>query len=159
MLTRITRPGRNLAGPILVGMLITLSYAPVGVAATVIAPCDSHSESRQLDYWLGSWRVGPQRSTTAHSTVKLELDRCLVVENWDAGSGHTGQNIFGYSVDDKSWYGMFADNEGRVHIFTSGTVASGSAEFEGVSLGPNGERVLNRMKLVRLSPDKVEQTG
>lgn len=158
MRTRITRSRRNVAGPALAGLLMIVAFAPVARAATATAPCTSNSQTRQLDYWLGNWRVGGEGASTAHSTVSLALDKCLVVENWDAGSGHTGRNIFGYSVDDKSWYGMFADNEGRVHIFTSGTVASGSAEFQGTSLGPNGERVLNRVKLVRLSPDKVEQT-
>jgi hypothetical protein len=86
------------------------------------------------------------------------LDKGLVVENCDGGKDHRGQNVFGYSTDDKSWYGMFADNEGRVQVFTSGKVASGTAEFEGKSRGPNGESVLNRAKVIRLNPNKVEQT-
>jgi hypothetical protein len=53
---------------------------------------------------------------------------------------------------------MFADNQGRVHIFTSGKVASGSAEFEGTSHGPKGETILNRVKVTRLNPNKVEQS-
>ena len=126
---------------------------------TDAAPCAANSENRQLDYWLGNWKIGAAGSGgNAHSTVSLSLDKCLVVENWDGGRGHAGQNIFGYSADDKSWYGMFADNEGRVHVFTSGKVSSGSAEFEGTSRGPNGETVLNRVKVTRLSPTKVEQT-
>lgn len=90
--------------------------------------------------------------------MSLSLDKCLVAENWEDGRGHDGQNIFGYGADDKSWYGMFADNEGRVHVFTSGKVSSGFAEFEGTSRGTNGEPVLNRVEIKRLSSDKVEQT-
>ncbi len=127
-------------------------------AATGSDSCAANPENRQLDYWLGKWKIGAEGSSgNAHSTVTLSLDKCLVVENWDGGRGHYGQNVFGYSADDKSWYGMFADNEGRVHIFTSGKVVSGSAEFEGTSHGPNGESVLNRVKLIRLNPNKVEQ--
>ena len=47
---------------------------------------------------------GDDESANAHSTVSLSLDKCLVVENWDGGRGHSGQNVFGYSADDKSWY-------------------------------------------------------
>jgi len=90
--------------------------------------------------------------------VSLSLDKCLVVENWDGGRGHYGQNIFGYSADDKSWYGFFADNEGRVHVFTSGKVSEGSAEFEGSSRDPKGGTVLNRVKVTKLGPNKVEQS-
>jgi hypothetical protein len=53
---------------------------------------------------------------------------------------------------------MFADNEGRVHVFSSGKIADGSAEFEGTSHGPNGESILNRVKVIRLNSNKVEQT-
>jgi len=127
-------------------------------SAAAADSCAANAENRQLDYWLGNWRIGAEGSSgNARSTVTLSLDKCLVVETWDGGRGHRGQNFFGYSADDKSWYGMFADNEGRVHVFTSGKVESGTAEFDGKSLGPNGESVLNRVKVVQLNPNKVEQ--
>jgi hypothetical protein len=144
---------------IVLGILFCLVFSANAFAASAVAPCSTNSENRQLDYWLGNWSVGvPGSSGNAHSTVSLLLNKCLVVENWDGGRGHSGQNIFGYSADDKSWYGMFADNEGRVHVFTSGKVSSGSAVFEGTNRGPNGEDILNRVKVTRLTPDKVEQT-
>jgi hypothetical protein len=143
---------------IFLAVLFALALATNGFAATDAGSCATNSANRQLDYWLGNWKIGEGSSGNAHSTVTLSLDKCLVVENWDGGRGHQGQNVFGYSADDKSWYGMFADNEGRVHVFTSGKVASGTAEFEGTSRGPNGESVLNRVKVIRLNPNKVEQT-
>jgi hypothetical protein len=139
---------------IFLAVLFGSAFATNGFAATAADSCAANSANRQLDYWLGDWKIGAD----AHSTVSLSLDKCLVVENWDGGRGHYGQNVFGYSADDKSWYGMFADNEGRVHVFASGKVADGTAEFEGTSRGPNGESVLNRVKVVRLNPNKVEQT-
>jgi hypothetical protein len=96
-------------------------------------------------------------SATSSSKVHLSLDKCLVVESWVGGKGHTGENMFAYSSDDKSWHGMFADNEGRVHVF-EGKVAPGSAEFIGPSRGLNGEAVLNRIKILRLSDNNVKQT-
>lgn len=144
---------------IAVSFLFCLAPSINAFAATDAASCSANSQNRQFDYWLGNWSVGaPGSSGNAHSTVSLALDKCLVVENWDGGRGHSGQNIFGYSADDKSWYGLFADNEGRVHVFTSGKVSSGSAEFEGTSSGPSGESVMNRVKIKRLNPNKVEQS-
>jgi hypothetical protein len=144
---------------LLIGIVIGLAFTANVAAAADSAACATNSDNRQLDYWVGNWRVGAAGSSgNARSTVSLSLDKCLVVENWDGGRGHHGQNILGYSADDRNWYGMFADNEGRVHVFTGGKVASGSAEFTGTSHGPNGETVLNRVKVLRLSPDKVEQT-
>jgi hypothetical protein len=141
------------------GIVICVALVASGFAATDSSSCAANPENRQLDYWLGNWKVGaPGSSQNARSTVSLSLNKCLVVEKWDGGKGHYGQNVFGYSADDNSWYGLFADNEGRVHVFDSGKVADGSAQFEGKSRGPNGETVLNRVTVKRLGPDKVEQT-
>ena len=52
---------------------------------------------------------------------------------------------------------MFADNQGRVHVF-EGKVAAGVAEFTGPSRGADGQAVLNRIKVVRLAGNKVEQS-
>jgi hypothetical protein len=144
---------------IFLAVLFGSAFVTSGWAATGADTCATSTANRQLDYWLGSWKIGAEGSSgNAHSTVSLSLDKCLVVESWDGGRGHTGQNAFGYSADDKSWYGMFADNEGRVHIFTSGKIENGAAEFSGTSHGPNGESVLNRVRVTRLNPNKVEQT-
>jgi hypothetical protein len=132
--------------------------SPSIYASADSGPCSASSESRQLDFWLGDWTVAhPGVPGNATSKVYLSLDNCLVVESWDGGKGHTGENIFAYSSDDKSWHGLFADNQGRVHVL-EGKVAPGSAEFTGPSRGPDGETVLNRVKVVRVTPDKVEQS-
>jgi hypothetical protein len=127
-------------------------------AAADAEPCPANSDSRRLDFWLGDWSVTyPGASALSTSKVFLDLDQCLVVENWTGGRGHSGKNLFAYSSDDRSWHGMFADNEGRVHVF-EGKVAPGSAEFYGPSRGPDGQVVLNRTKVIRVGRDKVEQT-
>lgn len=149
---------RSASKSIFLAVLFGLAFTTNGFAATDPDPCAANPANRQLDYWLGNWKIGAEGSSgNAHSTVTLSLDKCLVVENWDGGRGHYGQNVFGYGADDESWYGMFADNEGRVHVFTSGKVADGKAEFKGTSRGPNGE-ILNRVKVIRLNQNRVEQT-
>ena len=140
--------------------LLTASIAivlPAAAHADDAKPCAS-GEHRQFDYWLGNWSVSYGGPPAGTSKVELALDRCMIVESWDGARSHSGRTIFAYSSDDHSWYGMFTDNEGRVHIFSEGKVANGVAEFRGTSRGPNGETVLNRVKIVRASADKVEQT-
>ena len=159
-MNKVTGTVNNSASKFLVlVVLFGFVFATNGFAAAGSHSCTPNSENRQFDYWLGNWKIGAEGSSgNAHSSVTLLLDKCLVVENWDGGRGHYGQNIFGYSADDNRWYGMFADNEGRVHVFTSGKVADGKAQFEGKSRGPNGESILNRVRVVRQNPNKVEQT-
>jgi hypothetical protein len=143
---------------LIAGAVICISLASQPYCAAEAGPCSTNPESRQLDFWLGDWNIaGPGSSPSATSAVTVALDKCIIVESWDGGRGHKGQNWFGYSPDDKSWHGMFADNQGRVHVFVDGKVASGSAEFSGPSRGANGETTLNRVRIVRIGTDAVEQ--
>lgn len=139
------------------GVWFWLAAPPIVVPADSM-PCSANSESRQLDFWLGDWTVTyPGMPGSAASNVALTLDKCLLTESWDGGKGHSGKNMFAYSSDDKSWRGLFADNQGRVHVF-EGKVAQGSAEFTGPSRSPNGQAVLNRIKVVRVAANKVKQS-
>jgi hypothetical protein len=138
---------------ILVAASLGLSQKALSAADT---GCAANPDNRALDFWLGEWTIAaPGGSAT--SGVTLELGKCMVVERWDGGRGHSGENLFAYSADDKSWHGMFADNEGRVHVFLDGKVANGTAEFSGPSRGSHGETVLNRVKIHRISETHVEQ--
>jgi len=135
-----------------------ISLAPRVYGAAPTGPCSTNPERRALDFWLGDWNIaGPGSTPNATSSVTAVLDKCIIVETWDGGRGHTGENWFGYNADDKSWHGMFADNQGRVHVFVNGKVASGSAEFSGPSMGAAGETIINRVRIVRIGPDSVEQ--
>ena len=142
---------------VIIGAL-SLWCAPRMLAAPDNGPCSANSETRRFDSWLGEWSVTyPGAPVASSSKVYRELGQCVLVENWSAGKNHEGINIFAYSSDDGHWHGMFADNEGRVHVF-EGKVAGGSAEFLGPSRGSNGASELNRIRVVRRGPDQVEQT-
>jgi hypothetical protein len=131
---------------------------PQVFAAASAGPCVFNPGNRALDFWLGQWTIAaPGGSPSATSSVALELDKCLVVERWDGGRGHTGENLFAYSADDNSWHGMFADNEGRVHLFLDSKASPGLAQFTGPSQGPNGESILNRVTIRRIGANNVEQ--
>ena len=134
--------------------------APVNLyAGDVGKGACSTGVSRQLDYWVGDWNVtSPGEDYHGVSKVDVSMDQCLITENWNNGKGHTGRDLFAYSPDNKTWYGMFVDNEGRVHIFTDGKVDDGSAIFHGPSRSETGGTVLNRVTIRRISPTKVERT-
>ena len=143
---------------LLAALAIWFESTSPSFAAANSGPCATDPQSRQLDFWLGNWTVtAPGGSSTASSKVSLALNQCLVVENWDGGRGHSGENTFAYSSEEKTWYGMFADNTGRVHVLSDGKVASGIAEFQGTSHGPKGETVLNKVTVVRIDGNRVEQ--
>ncbi|HKD64357.1 MAG TPA: hypothetical protein VKB40_10005 [Candidatus Acidoferrales bacterium] len=140
-------------------LLLRIAFVPRASAANGPGTCAANSESRQLDFWVGDWTISSAGSSfNATSTVSLSLDNCVITENWDGGKGQRGENIFAYSYGDQGWRGLFVDNEGRAHAFINGKISAGTAEFLGPNRGSNGEEVLNRIRVVRLSADKVEQT-
>lgn len=137
---------------------VGLSAGPHACAAAVAGPCVSNPGNRALDFWLGDWSVSaPGSAPNAKSNVVLELDKCVVVERWDGGRGHVGENLFAYSGDDKKWHGMFTDNEGRVHVFLDSEAAPNQVSFSGPSQGENGESFLNRVTIRRVDANTVEQ--
>lgn len=156
---RLRREG--LEGPLLALLALfsaCLFVTPAIMAAPDPAACSTTAESRQLDFWLGDWTVSrADGQVTGSSNVSLSLDKCLVVERWEGKMGHKGENLLAYSFDDKNWHGMFADNEGRVHIF-EGSVSDGNAVFRGPSSDENGEAILNRLRIVRQAPNTIVQT-
>ena len=138
-------------------MFLCAVFAPGASAGNGPGTCAANSESRQLDFWLGDWTISSAGSSfNATSTVSLSLDDCVITENWNGAKGQRGENIFAYSYGDQGWRGLFVDNEGRVHAFFNGKISAGTAEFLGPNRGPNGEDVLNRIRVVRLSSDKVK---
>jgi len=140
-------------------LLFCIAFVPRASAANGPGTCAANSESRQLDFWVGDWTISSAGSSfNATSTVSLSLDNCVITENWDGGKGQRGENIFAYSYGDQGWRGLFVDNEGRAHAFINGKISASTAEFLGPNRGSNGEEVLNRIRVVRLSADKVEQT-
>jgi hypothetical protein len=143
-----------LVGLVALGCVASAAFA----APDAQPPCSANSESRQLDFWLGTWNItyrGAPAGTV--STVKLVLDQCELVESWDDGQGHKGENRFAYNYENKSWRGMFADNRGHVHVFTDGNVSGGSAEFSGPNRDPDGHTTLHRIRVTHTNPNKVEQ--
>jgi hypothetical protein len=126
-------------------------------AGQAAGPCAS-AEHRRLDFWLGNWAISaPGGTGSSTSAVTLSLDKCVVVESWSDGKEHKGENLFGYSADDRKWHGFFADNRGRVHVFIDGKVTAGVAEFRGPSAAENGQIIVNRVRIILNHPNKVEQ--
>lgn len=142
---------------IAVCLFIMLLFCSVGLLGANATPCADDANSRQLDFWVGSWKVtAPGSAPNAASQVSLAQDKCVVIENWDGGRGHTGANFFAYSADDKKWHGMFTDNRGRVHMM-EGTGATGEVQFTASGLSEKGTPELNRVRIVSAGAGKVQQ--
>lgn len=154
-------PARLAAAPLLSALAIAVCSAvsPLRAGAAERQSCATTAQVRALDFWLGRWNVTDgEQPSHASSVVSLELGKCLIVERWGDATGHRGENVFGYNLDAKTWSGMFADNDGRIHLFVHGTVTAGKAQLSGPSRGPHGEATLDRITIVRMTANDLEQT-
>lgn len=142
---------------VLVGAISLFTTLPA-MAVDDAALCATSASARQLDYWLGDWSVAsPGLAGKGHSTVHLSLDKCMLVESWGSDtSNHDGENTLAYNSEDKIWYGLFVDNQGRVHMM-KGNVTPGSAELQGPARDGNGGAVLKKVRIVLVNADTVEQ--
>jgi hypothetical protein len=139
-------------------MLLLFASLSFTLRAAESSPCAANAAARQLDYWLGDWAVAsPDAPGKGHSKVSVSLDECMVVESWGSDTGnHAGENVLAFNSGDKTWYGLFVDNHGRVHSL-KGAMTPGAAELQGPAADENGRALLKRVRVVRVNPDKVEQ--
>jgi hypothetical protein len=142
-----------------IALAFTQTGDPAMLVAQVSATCATSSQARALDYWVGDWSVSSGgKANSGQSRVSLSLDKCLVTEDWGSNtSSHDGQNALAYDALDRKWYGLFVDNDGRVHPL-SGSVNAGVADLRGPSVEPDGSTTLNRVRILQISADRVEQS-
>src|SRR5215471_1405983 len=88
------------------GRFLFMVAIGTGLANTAFAaedpePCSANVESRQLDYWLGNWNItvpGRTADNNSKSKVYLSLNQCVLIESWEDGRGHAGENVFAYNA-------------------------------------------------------------
>ena len=154
-----------------------LQAAAAQPAATPPKPFDcSAPEHRQFDFWIGEWEVVPNPATQPPNAAPSQPGRkpavnviekahggCVLIENWDDGTGGTGGRGQSFNIYDRSrqrWHQTWVDNGGSLHQYW-GAFTDGKMVFEGEVPLPSGARFQGR-RTVRLSftpmgPDQVRQ--
>ena len=97
--------------------------------------------SRQLDYWLGDWKIsGPGAGPNATSRVYLAARRMHGRGGVGTEAGATqGRTCLVTVPTTKSWHGMFVDSQGRVHVFVHGQGCTGICRVLRIQSGSRTE--------------------
>lgn len=119
-------------------------------------PCESVPEHRQFDYWIGEWNVTNQNEKIADSSIQRIVGGCVIYENYSQADGYTGKSFNFYDSNLKKWRQTWVDATGNVSEF-AGEFKDGAMHYEGESHLKNGSRVLRKMIVYNLSPDRVRQ--
>jgi hypothetical protein len=155
-------------------LVAALQAATPPSAAAPPKPFDcSGPEFRQFDFWVGDWDVVPNPATAPANAPAPQPGRkvprnvitkaqggCMIHENWDDGTGGTGESLNVYDRVRQQWHQTWIDNGGGLHFYW-GELKNGSMVYIGeVPLGPaqrfQGRRTI-RVTFTPLGPDKVRQ--
>ena len=121
------------------------------------SPCPDHEEFRQLDFWVGNWRVEtPDGKLAGHNKIEVILDSCVIMENWTGAGVSRGKSFNYYNASTGKWHQLWIDNFANPLEF-EGEVKNGKIVYTGTSYDQKGEVVFNEMTLSKVNENEVRQ--
>ncbi|MGD2113519.1 MAG: hypothetical protein PVG07_00595 [Acidobacteriota bacterium] len=138
---RSRRP-RLLALPVCLAALACLLAGAAPAAAQQTGPprpCADDPLHRQLDFWVGDWRVlGADGEPVGFNHVRRRHDGCVIEESWSSGgSDLTGQSMNYVDPRDGRWKQVWVDSSGTLVVY-DGELRDGAMHFEGENVRHDG---------------------
>jgi len=124
------------------------------------AGCTSE-QSRQFDFWVGSWEVfaaNNLETKVADSLIERLYGGCAIRENWMPLRGGSGGSLNAYISSTQKWRQTWADSSGSFVDF-EGSFMNGKMVLQGVWPQPGHPNQLTRMTYSRLENGWVRQRG
>jgi len=129
-------------------------------------PCRNGPEQQQLNFWIGKWDVFAWNPNTPNGTAQLGtndveaiLERCVLLENWTPAGGVPGaggKSMNFWDVNRKQWRQVWVAAGGG-SLDYAGSFRDGAMRFEGWTLGPQGQKVLQKLTFFAIAKDTVRQ--
>lgn len=121
-------------------------------------PCEDDPRHRQLDFWLGEWRVlGTEGQELGRNVVTRRHGGCVVEEQWtSARGGSSGESLNFVDPEDGRWRQVWVGSTGTV-VRYEGELQGATMRFQGRSTSDDGETVLARAFLEPLADGRVSQ--
>jgi hypothetical protein len=119
-------------------------------------PCSNKPDCRQLDFWVGEWDVMDHGKKIATSSIRRIIGDCVIFENYSQPDGYSGKSFNFFDATLGKWRQTWVDTIGNVSEFT-GEYSEKAMRFQGETHRQSGERVLRRLTLFDLGPDRVRQ--
>lgn len=137
--------------------------AVVALAEATRYPCRAMPEAKQFDFWIGHWDVTPWALATPQpgqqigtNDVEPILEHCVLLENWRAAGGGEGKSFNYFDTNLRRWRQVWmADSGGPLDYV--GEYREGAMRFTGWNLGPQGQRVEQRLTFFSIARDTVRQ--
>lgn len=144
--------------------IATLLTLPVYAAETqpaappAVPSCDS-PEHRQLDFWLGDWKLSwqtPTGTSTGINRITRDFKNCAIVENFSEDAGNPpphlrGMSISSYQPLNKMWRQTWVDDQNGYYHLSGGPRPDGTFVLQTVRMGR--EPQMTRMVFENIKPD------
>ena len=144
---------------LLVWITILASAAPLSRSSAQTSPsspCPGTPEYRQFDFWVGEWDVTDRGKTIATSSIQRIIGDCIIFENYTQGQVFSGKSFNFFDATLRKWRQTWVDSNGNVSEFV-GEFRDNAMHLEGESHRQNGKKILRRMIVSSLGPDRVRQ--
>ena len=144
------------------GPSVGAQSAQPAAAKAVAAPCQSDLNRRRFDFWIGDWVVtawagaGVTLGPRSQNHIAPELEHCVIREHWTAATGGKGESMNFWDPNRRAWRQIWMD-QGQWSLDYEGEYKDGAMRFHGWTLGPGGERRLEKLTFFNISPDTVRQ--
>jgi len=119
-------------------------------------PCASRPEYKQFDFWIGEWEVKSGERTVGTSSIQKIVGGCIIFENYSQADGYQGKSLNFFDASLGKWRQTWVDRMGNVSEF-SGEFKDTAMHLEGETHRADGTKILRRMTLFNLGPERVRQ--
>lgn len=143
-------------------LAFALALAPVAHAQDappeLPRPCEESEAHRQLDFWVGDWRVlGAEGQVLGTSRVRSRHGGCVIEEEWtSARGGGSGLGMSFVDGEDGRWRQVWVGSTGTV-VRYEGELRDGAMRFQGRTSAADGEVTLSRATLEPVEGGRVRQ--
>jgi hypothetical protein len=147
-----------------ISVLAAVATLPAAAQTAAVAPAKAQpcggAEYRQLDFWVGEWRVFKTdgNAEVAASHIEHAMGDCGIKETYSSlgapGGLYQGTSYSSYDRKDHKWHQMYIDTNGSVGWYVGELKG---ADLEMITPGPQGS--LNRMVYRPQSDGSVRQIG
>ncbi|HEX6694889.1 MAG TPA: tetratricopeptide repeat protein [Longimicrobiales bacterium] len=119
-------------------------------------PCRTRPESRQFDFWEGSWNVFVGGQQVGTNIVTSLLGNCALQENWTDAQGGEGRSMNYFDPNTGKWRQIWVADNGGVLDYV-GAFTDGAMRFTGVTVDAKGNRTLQKLTFFPIARDSVRQ--
>ncbi|HEY9429857.1 MAG TPA: MBL fold metallo-hydrolase [Blastocatellia bacterium] len=135
-------------------LLCTASGAWAQTSARM--PCETLPQYKQFDFWIGEWEVTAEGRKVADSSIQRIVNGCVIYENYTQPDGYLGKSFNFFDAHLGKWRQTWVDAGGNTSEFT-GEYKDGAMRYDGETHRQSGAKVLRRMIVYDLGPDRVRQ--